>query len=325
MADSPTVLLLHGSDEFAIRSHIDKLCASLGDPSAAEMNIAHFDGRSGLDQEAFNNAINAVPFLSPRRLVTLAHPGAVFGSPETRTKFIEQIEALPATTMLVLVEYEECKPAYWLMKWAGSAGGRAQVHVYNLPKRWEMPRWIESEAKKLGGAIEPAAAARLAEMVGEDPRQAAQEITKLLTYADYKRPLTVADVEAVSLVSAQGSVFELVDALGTGDGKNAQKTLHRLLEDEDPFALWGMVLRQFRLLLQAREILDERGGPLEVQKELGLHEFVAGKITNQARRFPLTRLEAIYHQLLEIDEGAKIGQVPLDLALDTLVVELTRK
>jgi hypothetical protein len=35
-------------------------------------------------------------------------------------------------------------------------------------------------------------------------------------------------------------------------------------------------------------------------------------------------LEHVYHKLLVIDEGVKTGQVTLDLALDTLVVELTQ-
>jgi hypothetical protein len=38
----------------------------------------------------------------------------------------------------------------------------------------------------------------------------------------------------------------------------------------------------------------------------------------------LPALEAIYHKLLEMDEGAKTSQVPLDLALDMLIVELAR-
>ena len=50
-------------------------------------------------------------------------------------------------------------------------------------------------------------------MVGEDTRIAAQELTKLLTYVDFERPIRLLDVEKVSLVSAQASVFELVDAL----------------------------------------------------------------------------------------------------------------
>ncbi len=89
--------------------------------------------------------------------------------------------------------------------------------------------------------------------------------------------------------------------------------------------LWGMIIRQFRLLLQAREMLDARAGVPEIQKSLGLHEFVAGKICAQAKRFSLAALESIYHELLEIDERAKNSQVSLDLALDMLVVQLTGK
>jgi DNA polymerase-3 subunit delta len=332
MSEASSVLILHGNDEFAIAAHIAKLCAGLGDPASAELNIARFDGRLGLDFEALNTAVNAAPFLAPRRVMVLEHPIAAFASAPARKKFLELLDKAQPSTIIALVEYEELKRDHWLLKWAASraetgtsqAGTRAGVHVYNMPKRWEMPRWIESEAKKQGGKIEPDAAARLSEMVGEDTRIAAQEVTKLLTYVNFERPIRLLDVEKVSIVSAQGSVFELVDALGQNDGKKAQRVLHQLLEDEEAFELWGMVIRQFRLLLQAREMLDEHIAVQEIQKTLGLHEFVAQKVCKQAGHFPLSALEAIYHKLLEIDEGAKTSQVPLDLALDTLIVELMR-
>ncbi|HVM70958.1 MAG TPA: DNA polymerase III subunit delta [Anaerolineales bacterium] len=333
MAEPAAVFILHGNDELAIAAHIDKLCASLGDPATAGLNIARFDGRSGLDFEAFNTAVNAAPFLAPRRLVVLAHPLAAFPSAQARKKFTDLLDKAQPTTLIVLVEAEELKRDHWLLKWAASreetgtsqAGGRADVHAYNLPKRWEMPRWIESEARKQGGKIEPDAAARLAEMVGEDTRIAAQELTKLLTYVNYQQPIRLLDVEKVSIVSAQGSIFELVDALGQNDGRKAQRILHQLLENEEAFELWGMVIRQFRLLLQARELLDERATAAEIQRSLGLHEFVAQKVSQQAGRFSISALEKIYHKLLEIDEAAKTSQVPLDLALDTLIVELVPK
>jgi len=333
MPDSPSVILLHGNDEFAISGHIEKLCAGLGDPSTAVMNIARFDGRLGLDFEALNTAVNAAPFLAPRRVMVLVHPISAFASAEARKKFIELLDKAQPTTTIALAEYDELKRDHWLLKWVASHAGtgttqtgpRAGVHVYNMPKRWEMPRWIESETKKLGGKIEPDAAARLSEMVGEDTRIAAQELTKLLTYVNFARQVTLLDVDRVSIVSAQGNVFELVDALGQRDGKKAQRVLHQLLEEEEAFELWGMVIRQFRLLLQARELLDASASIPEVQKALGLHEFVAQKVANQAKRFSLSALESIYHKLLEIDEGAKTSQVPLDLALDTLIVELTKK
>jgi DNA polymerase-3 subunit delta len=279
--------------------------------------------------------------------MVLVHPGAAFPAPNARKKviepldepqpdtpfpstvarkkFFELLDKAQPTTTIVLVEYEELKRDHWLMKWAAGTSGRAGVHAYNMPKRWEMPRWIETEAKKQGGKIDPDAAARLSEMVGENTRIAAQELTKLLTYVNFQRPIRMMDVEKVSIVSAQSSVFELVDALGQNDGKKAQHILHQLLEDEEAFELWGMVIRQFRLLLQAREMLDEHATIIDVQNALELRDFVAQKVCNQARRFSMPALESIYHKLLEIDEGAKTSQVPLDLALDTLIVGLMQK
>jgi DNA polymerase-3 subunit delta len=322
MSEIPQFTLLHGNDEFAIAAHIEKLCAGLGDPSNTDMNIARFDGRAGLDYEAFNSSVNTAPFLAPRRVVVLMHPIPALNSPETRKKVLDLFDKAQPTTTIVLAEFEELKSGHWLVKWA-QAGSRALIRMYNLPRRWEMPRWVESEAKKQGGRIDPDAAVLLSERVGEDTRIAAQELTKLLAYANFERPISVLDVERVSILSAQGSVFELVDALGQRDGKKAQHTLHQLLEDEEAQEFWGMVIRQFRLLIQARELLDENASVQEIQKSLGLHEFVAQKVTAQAKRFSLPVLEAIYHKLLEIDEGAKTGQVTLEVALDTLIVELT--
>ncbi len=340
MSATPSVILLHGGDEYAIAAQIEKLLAALGDPSTAEMNIARFDGHASFNFDDLYTAVNAMPFLAARRLVVLRNPTAAFpgrtpkqAAPEAepgteiapsanRKKFLEMLDHIPPTATLVLVEQEALKPDHWLLKWVKPAGEKAEVKAYFMPKHWEMSKWLENEARKQGGRLEPQAASLLAGMTGEDTRIAAQEITKLLTYANYARPVTAADVEQVSILSAQGDVFALVDALGKGEGQKAQAALHRLLENEESFSLWGMVIRQFRLLLQAREMLDERATVPEVQKALGLHEFVAGKICEQARRFSISTLESIYHKLLEIDEGAKTSQVPLDLALDTLVVEL---
>ncbi len=342
MTDTSRVILLHGKDEFAITAHIEKLIATMGDSSLAGMNIARFDGRTGLDFEALNNAVNAIPFLSSQRLVVLSYPSAAYPSGKTqkqvssdlaagedvipstnRKKFIALLDHVPETTTLVLVEFDALKVDHWLVKWAQKA--RAEIHFCALPKRGDMFGWIIQETRRQGGQIDQAAAVRLAEMTGDDKRNTVQEITKLLTYANFDHPITVQDVNTVSVASAQESIFDLVDALGKREGGKAQRVLHHLLEEVEPFELWGMVIRQFRLLLQAREIMDERGGSHEIQNTLGLHEFVAQKIDDQARHFSMAALESIYHRLLEIDEGTKTSQVPLDLALDTFIVELAGK
>jgi len=321
----PNAYFLFGSDEFAITRKLKDFDADLTDPTSADMNTARLDARSVTEND-LNTAVNAMPFLAKRRLVLLANPSAKYNNQSARKKFLEFIEKAPDTTRLVMYELVEPRDVekHWLVKWAEKNEKSIQTKAFMLPRLKDMTGWIVNETRQQGGQIEAPAAEMLKDMVGVDPRQAGMEIAKLLAYVNWARPIKVHDVEAVCIVSSQQSVFDFVDALSNGNGKTAQHLLHRLLETEDPFTLWGMVVRQFRLLIQAREILDGRGNKDDVARALGVHPFVAEKTSGQAARFSIESLEAIYHQLLKIDEGVKTSQLTLELAMDTLVVELTR-
>jgi len=319
----PNLYFLFGNDEFAITRKLKDFESDFTDPTSADMNTARLDARTTSDMD-LNNALNSMPFLAKRRLVYLANPSSKYNNASTRKKFFEYIEKAPDTTRLVMYESVEPKEAekHWINKWAEKNEKLIQAKAFMLPKLRDMNGWIVNETKNQNGKIEPRAAEMLKEMVGVDTRQAGMEIAKVLAYVNWQRPVTSQDVEAVCIVTSQQSVFDFVDALSSGNGKSAQHLLHRLLESEDPFSLWGMVVRQFRLLLQAREILDGRGNKDDVARALGVHPFVAEKTTGQAGRFSVESLEYIFHKLLTIDEGVKTGQVTLDLALDMLVVEL---
>ena len=321
----PNLYFLYGNDEFAITRKLKEFESDFTDPTSADMNTARLDARS-IAENDLNNAVNAMPFLAKRRLVLLTNLSAKYNNPSTRKKFLEFIGKSPETTRLVM--YESIDPRdvekHWLGKWAEKNDKLIQPKAFMLPRMKEMTGWIINETKNQGGQIEPRAAEMLKEMVGVDTRQAGMEISKLMAYVNWARQITTQDVEAVCIVTSQQSVFDFVDALANGNGKSAQHLLHRLLETEDEFSLWGMVVRQFRLLIQAREILDGRGNKDDVARALGVHPFVAEKTTQQAARFSIESLESIYRRLLKIDEGVKTSQVTLDLAMDTLVVELTR-
>jgi DNA polymerase-3 subunit delta len=355
MENKSQIHFLYGNDEYAIARRVQKLAAIFTDASEAEMNTARLDART-MTQEQWVNAVHALPFLAKQRLVVLAHPSARFSrrrtrgaasaepgadadsgasqqeeaksAAEAREKFLASLESLPETTALVITETMEFRTRsdrdaaekHWLAAWLRKRHHSVELLVQ--PQLNMMAGWIMKEARAQGGEVANQGAARLADMVGTDTRQAAQEITKLLTYVNWKRPVTAADVEALSPLTAAPDVFAMVDALANRKGKEAQRLLHRLLEFQDEFSMWGMIIRQFRLVLLAREVLDNGGGEAQAAQAMGVQPFVAGKALTQARNFTMARLEQIYHRLLEIDEGAKTGRMPLDVALDLLVAEL---
>jgi DNA polymerase-3 subunit delta len=327
---APVVYLLHGEDEFAIAQCVSELEAKLGDASLVALNTTRLDGRTA-NLDELPSVTSAMPFLAKRRLVILANPTARLSGLPAQQKFVAFLEKVPASTALVLVEYhlltEERErkrgKIHWLEQWADQAGDLVLKRAFPLPKGERLVRLIQDQAKAAGGQINSQAAALLANLVGDDPRLADQEVRKLLAYVNYSRAVAPDDVEALTADVWQGDIFKLVDALGNQDGRKAQGMLHRLLETQDAPSIFGMVIRQFRLLLLAREILDNGKRADDVMRELKLAPFVAEKITAQARHFTLPELEAVYHRLLEMDAAIKTSQVQGDLALDALVADLT--
>lgn len=316
----PRVYLFHGEDEFTIAQEIQKLEEKLGDPVTASLNTTRLDGRT-LSFNELENVVQSMPFLAPRRLVVVVHPLAKMENNQAlQEKFLALLDQLPESTGLVLVEYrslerEKYKPR-WLLEWVKNSGESAFMRLFPYPN---MPKWIQEQARREGGEFTFQAASALAGLVTNDTRLASQEIVKLLAYAAYRRPVEVEDVDLLVAATGQASIFEFVDALGMQDAYRAMKILHRLLEDEDAQYIFSMIVRQFRLLLQAREMLDNGKTLGEVTKTLKLHEFVGKKVIGQAQRFSMDILEAIYRRLLEMDESIKTGLVEPDLALEAFV------
>jgi len=108
-----------------------------------------------------------------------------------------------------------------------------------------------------------------------------------------------------------------------GDGRKAMSALHRLLDEQDVQSIFGMIVRQFRLMLLAKDVLEQGGVEGSVAREIKQAPFVAKKISAQARRFSLQDLETVYRRLLEIDEAIKTGQIEVEVALDAFVAGIT--
>ncbi|OGO39832.1 MAG: hypothetical protein A2Z04_00610 [Chloroflexi bacterium RBG_16_57_9] len=124
----------------------------------------------------------------------------------------------------------------------------------------------------------------------------------------------------------EASVFEMVDAIAARDRRRALNLLHELLDDgQPPLYLLTMIVRQFRILMQLRELSAQGEGPEAIRARLGLHPFVVEKGLRQARNFSLAQLDTIYDSLLVTDTAIKTGQSDPILALDLLIASLTEK
>jgi DNA polymerase-3 subunit delta len=330
--EGPEIYLFDGDDEFAINESIGKIRAKLGDPNIADLNTTLLDGRYFTINQLID-AVATVPFLATKRLVIITSPTARLKEKYSQEEFINYLNSDKPTSKLVLAEFEfltsEKDRKYnrlnWLEAWASSPEQSRRVYIrhHPLPSGALMVRWIQDHVKMMGGQISTQAAVSLANQIGDDTRLASQEITKLLTYANYSRPVDIDDVEHLTPLTAKIGDFELVNAIRDHNQRKAQALLHRSLEENDPLQILQSIVYQIRILVMAHEILEDHGTIDDFPKAFKIHPYPARLALESAVQYSNQYLDTFYHRLLQMDLAIKTGQIDAELALEMLVVELT--
>lgn len=310
--------IFHGDDPHAQRETMADLQRKLGDPELLSLNTIRLAG-SGLAFGELRQACDAMPFLADKRLVIVTD---LLGAPlPWQAELLAYLPELPETTRLILLESRPLADNHPVLALAEQSKN-GYVRAFRRPEGSALERWVRQRVEATGGRIAPRAAALLATSVGGEMLALENEIEKLVLYKG-EGTIEPADVELLCPYAAEASIFELVDALGGRNGRVAASLLHaKLHEGVDPFYLFAMVIRQFRLLIQVKELAEEGATSAEMARKLKVHPFVAGKVEQQSRQYTLAQLEQIYRHLLEIDVGVKTGRTEMVTALGLLVAGL---
>lgn len=332
MSAIPRFYILHGDDSISRREALAKMRAAMGED--VELNCSEFDGRETPLPEILA-AARSLPFLADKRLVIarglishITRKGAGQAGKKATQRLIDELASLPAFARLVLVEEELLSDKNAVLK-AARESGEGYIAAFKAPQ--DLTGWVMQRARtEYGAEILPGAAAAIASVVNEDLLRADSELHKVVCYVDGERAISEEDVAALTPYVPAANVFEMVDALAVGDGERALRLIYQSLHDnpKDPgFSLYGMIVRQFRLLVMAKDHLDAGGSsqPQSMGRALGTHRYVAGKLATQSRAFTLEQLETILKHLQRFDQDMKTGRIAPRLALDLLVSSLARQ
>ncbi len=342
------VALFYGDNRLEIEEALAEAVAACGEEGAL-LNRERFD--APLDFDAFRRACATMPFLGGmggRRLIVvrdvLRRGGRALGE-----RLVELLPELPPSTCLFFVEFGDLPRNHPLLKWmevrkgekiealAGTAIGgeglqprpKAKVILrrFPLPKTRALPDWIARRVARYGVAMDRAAASLLARQIGTDLLSLDQELRKLATYRGGEGRITREDVALLVPYTLDGDlIFSVVDAIGARNSRQALILLHRMLDAPaapNPWQVMAMIVRQFRLLIQTRWMLDH-GEAASIGARLGIrYDFIIEKLRRQSQLFSAEQLRRAYRLLLDYDRALKGGELRIETALDLLVAQLT--
>ena len=327
---SPLVLwamfyIFHGDDSHTQKATLRELIGKLGDPAMLDLNTTRLEGKA-ITLGQIQDSCNAMPFLAPKRLVLVYEFLASKPDKKVLDGLAKYLVEMPDTARLFFLESQKLAANHALLKLAEANPKKGYARQFERPQGSQLEKWIVAETEKLGGRMHPRAANLLAMNAGNDLALLEQEITKLVMYkglGETAAQITADDVALLSPYAAEINIFDLVDALGQRTGKRAAELLHKKIEEgTDPFQIFAMFVRQFRLLIQVKELAEAGQKAAAISQELKLHSFVANKLYQQASSFQLPQLEQIYSHLLDIDVKVKTGKTDMTTALHLLVFAL---
>jgi DNA polymerase-3 subunit delta len=134
---------------------------------------------------------------------------------------------------------------------------RACVVEFPLLKDFALRSWANDYIRHQGCQISPAALDRLIALSGSELLPLVNEIDKLILYVGDSKTIPDSVVTQLVVASHQNKLYELTDAIGRNDRKEALRILANILESgEPPLVVLSALARHFRQVLIAREALD---------------------------------------------------------------------
>lgn len=309
--------LLYGEEAYLRKQYRDRLKKALvadGDT----MNYAYYEGKGVSAKEVIDLA-ETMPFFAERRVIILENTGFLKNaSPE----LAEYVKELPETTTMIFVEEEIDKRG----KLYKSLKDKGRVVELKRQEENTLVRWIAGMAKKEGIAMSEAVVRYFLSKVGDDMENIQKELEKLFCYCMHHTEIRVADIDEICTTQITNNIFNMVDAVANKEQKKALDYYYELLAlKEPPLRILYLLVRQFRILMEVKE-LDRLGiPPKDLAAKVGIMPFVVNKYRAQAKSFKKKELRKIIEDGVQAEENVKTGKMGEVLAVELFLVEYSMK
>ncbi len=332
------IVVLHGDEEFTRTRALAELRSQvLTDPGLGDLNLILLEG--GVDVARLREEADAIPFLGDARLVIACGWLTHVAEEAKRGRGQERVEALraylphvPETTYLVFDEPRPLGPTHplWDLLQELVEKGQAQVRAFTLPRnarerRQFVTKWVQEEARRLDMVLDPAAERLLISLLEPNLRLLHQELEKLRTFVGPGGYVTEETVQALVPYTQEANIFHMLNAIRDRNTRRAVLLLQQVLRGgQHPLQVLSLIARQYRIYMGVKELLEEQKGDDEIVAALRIPAWTLSREKSFARRVSWSYLERVMERLLQVDARIKQGEIAPDLALYTLVLELSQ-
>ena len=305
--------LLYGEEAYLKKQYKDKLTKAML-PEGDTVNYAYYEGKGTNPAELIDLA-ETMPFFTDRRLIVVENSGFFKNA---TPELADYIKNMPETACFLFVESEVDKR------------GKMYKSVKDKGRAVEMGRqdektllyWLAGMVKKEGKQIKESTARYLVAKTGTDMENLEKEMEKLFSYTLGQTEITVQDVDEICTTQITNKIFDMVEAVATKQQKRALHYYYDLLAlKEPPMRILYLLSRQFKLLMEVKDLSGRGYEKSQIAKTAGLHPFVAGKYIKQCHSFSKEELRSIMEDAANMEEMVKTGRLNDRMSVELFIVK----
>lgn len=327
------IYLFYGKEYYLIENAKKEIKSTLND-GMVDFNLDIIDGKeTTLDQ--IISTIETLPFMDDKKVVILKDFELLKGKKKNFTDddenyFTEYIENIPETTILVLVVYGDVDKRKSLVKKISKNGV-----VFNCDKLSDMDlfKWVKKKFELNNVVIDNAQVMYFIEQEGYRDKNSEKtlsdlenEINKISSFVGKENKVTNDIIDQLSQKKVENDIFKLIDYIGQKNSSDAMKILSDMIyEGESVFGIFSMIARQFKVIIQVRQLQLQGHSSKSIADRLKLHPFVVGKALKQTKNFSDEIIIDILNSILESDFKIKNGLVRDTLAIEILISKYCKK
>ena len=315
------IVFLYGENTYSSSNNLRSLVAKYEERHEESVNFFEFNFEDDIKWDDFKIAVQVLPLFKVNKLIIAKN---IFGKYADELKEIIKTNKLIEEKDVFLIIWEKL-PASKLKKASFLMKDPIKHQEFHIPEGKNLNAWVKREFQSRGLDIETAAVDALLIHAGTNIWRLVNEMNKVTAFRRSGK-VTEKDIEMLVVPDIEKNVFDLTDAILTGNRDKAFVVLERFLGETNDQGIvvniLAVIASQFRNLLIIKDLMDRAVPQNQIASKSGLHPFVVKKSTPALMRFELDKLKHLYGKISSMEIALKNGKLSPLLAFDMFLLSV---
>ena len=322
------VLCFYGAEDFLMDWAVEQVINKYVDESARELDVQMIDGET-IQAAEIIGAARAFSMFSDKRVIIIRNYLPMYRKSsdvdgDVLLEFCSQKQDSSIVIFRLESKYTDDLTAYGkkLVKAASS-------YDFATLERADLKAFINKRIHAAGKLIGHREMDYLIDLSGYYNKNSEYHLNNFdsdlekITNACEGDQISVSLIEELLIGKEDKYVFNLVDAIMTGNKTKAMELAETIItEDDGAVPVLALLTKQFEIMYDSLELSKDGLSMSQIAKQTGINEFRLKKAYQAARKMDLERIRQILIQAYNLDRDIKSGNIDKDVAFELLLISI---